>query len=303
MRSVAEAQQIIAKQVVPLLAQLVPLAPESLGLVLVEDVASDLEMPPFNKALMDGFAIRAMDLVDGAADLQVIEEVMAGQTPQQTIAPGQATRIMTGAPIPPGADTVVMIERCEVLEGSRVRIADVKAKPGQNVLSRGREMRVGEVVLKRGATLRPQEFGILATVGRSAVMAIPTPRVAILPTGDELVVATEKPGPGQIRNSNGPMLVAQVARAGGSPKPLGIAKDKVEHLRELVEEGLRSDVLLLSGGVSAGKLDLVPGVLAECGVQVLFHQVSMKPGKPAAQTRMVAAPWLAAASNTRAVEP
>ncbi len=280
MRSVAEAQKIIAEQVRSLPPQRVPLTPATLGLVLAEDVASDLEMPPFDKALMDGFAIRAGDLVDGVAELEIIEEVMAGQTPRKAVASGQATRIMTGAPIPDGADAVVMIERCELLECRRVRIADPKVKPGLSILPRGREMRVGEVVLQRGAKLRPQEFGILSTVGRSTVLAHPQPSVAILPTGDELVDAAEKPGPGQIRNSNGPMILALVARAGGSPRLLGIAKDRVEHLKELIEEGLKSDVLLLSGGVSAGKLDLVPGVLAECGVQALFHHVAMKPGKP-----------------------
>jgi molybdopterin molybdotransferase len=280
MRSVAEALKIIAEQTRPLPPEWTPLTPAASGLVLAEDVASDLEMPPFDKALMDGFAIRAEDLVDGVAELAIIEEVMAGQTPRKNLAKGQATRIMTGAPIPAGADAVVMIERCQMLESQRVRIADPKAKPGSSILPRGKEMRVGDVVLKRGARLRPQEFGILSTVGRSSAWVHPRPSVAILPTGDELVDATEKPGPGQIRNSNGPMILAQVVRAGGAPRLVGIAKDRVEHLRSLIEEGLNSDVLLLSGGVSAGKLDLVPGVLAECGVQTLFHQVSMKPGKP-----------------------
>ncbi len=280
MWSIAEAQKIIAEQARPLPPEVVPLSSAALGLVLAEDVASDLEMPPFDKALMDGFAIRFGDLKDGLAELEIIEEVTAGQTSRKAVEKGQATRIMTGAPIPSGADAVVMIERCESLEGQRVRIVDAKAKAGQNLLPQGREMRVGDVVLQAGARLRPQEFGILSTVGRSTVLAHPQPSVAILPTGDELVDASEKPGPGQIRNSNGPMLLAQAVRAGGSVKLLGIAKDRVEHLKELIEEGLKCDVLLLSGGVSAGKLDLVPGVLAECGVQALFHQVSMKPGKP-----------------------
>jgi molybdopterin molybdotransferase len=141
-------------------------------------------------------------------------------------------------------------------------------------------MRVGEVVLKAGTRLRPQEFGLLAAVGRANVKVQPAPRVAILSTGDELVDASAKPGPGQIRNSNGPMLVAQVARAGGVPHVLGIARDEPDHLRALITEGLQADMLILSGGVSAGKLDLVPGMLSELGVQALVHKVTMKPGKP-----------------------
>jgi molybdopterin molybdotransferase len=141
-------------------------------------------------------------------------------------------------------------------------------------------MRRGDVVLKAGSVLRPQEFGILATVGRTSVKVVLPPRVCVLSTGDELVEASEMPGPGQIRNGNGPMLTAQVLRAGGSPHFLGIARDRVEHLRPLIRQGLSSDVLLLSGGVSAGKLDLVPDVLRELGVEAKFHKVEMKPGKP-----------------------
>jgi molybdopterin molybdotransferase len=147
-------------------------------------------------------------------------------------------------------------------------------------MHRGREMRRGDTVLAAGAVLRPQEFGLLATVGRAAVRVHPAPRVAVLSTGDEVVEAPEAPGPGQIRNGNGPMLLAQVGRAGGLPRYLGIARDRLDSLRPLVEDGLRSSVLVLSGGVSAGKLDLVPGVLQELGVEAHFHKVAMKPGKP-----------------------
>jgi molybdopterin molybdotransferase len=141
-------------------------------------------------------------------------------------------------------------------------------------------MRQGEVVVAAGSVLRPQEFGVLATVGRSNVRVIRAPRVAVLVTGDELVEPDVRPGPGQIRNSNGPMLLAQVARAGGVPRYLGIARDTLDSLKSLIHEGLQSDVLLLSGGVSAGKLDLVPGVLLDAGVIAHFHKIEMKPGKP-----------------------
>jgi molybdopterin molybdotransferase len=162
----------------------------------------------------------------------------------------------------------------------RVVIEDRPPRPEQNILRRGREMQRGEVVLNAGAVLRPQEFGILATVGRTSVQAVPPPRVAVLPTGDEIVEASQLPGPGQIRNGNGPMLLAQVLRAGGSPWFLGIARDRIDHLRPLIRQGLEGDVLILSGGVSAGKLDLVPDVLRELGVEAKIQKVEMKPGKP-----------------------
>jgi molybdopterin molybdotransferase len=256
-----------------------PLA-SALGLVLAEDVASDLDMPPFDKSMMDGYAVRSADVAREGADLEVVEEIMAGMTPSHSIGAGQAARIMTGVPVPVGADTVVMIERTESLDGGkRVRIA-ASAKPGQNIQPRGRELRRNEPVLKTGVELRPQEIGLLATVGRAIVRAIPAPEVAILSTGDELVEASQVPGPGQSRNSNGPMLVAQVARTGARPRSLGIARDRTEDLKERIADGLRSSLLILSGGVSAGKLDLVPGVLTELGVTPHFHKVALKPGKP-----------------------
>jgi molybdopterin molybdotransferase len=173
-----------------------------------------------------------------------------------------------------------MVERCHSSDGVRVRIEDRSPSPGQNILPRGREMRRGDDVMHAGTPLRPQEFGVLATVGRTEALLHPTPRVAVLATGDEIVEASQTPSPGQIRNGNGPMLLAQVARAGGVPLALGIARDHHDSLRPLIEEGLRADVLLLSGGVSAGKLDLVPEVLRELGVRPHFHKIRMKPGKP-----------------------
>jgi molybdopterin molybdotransferase len=279
MLSVAEAQAKVLEQAGPLPPRTVPLDAGAVGLVLAEDIASDLNMPPYDKALMDGFAVQAHDLACGQAELTIIEEIMAGQTPQKTVTAGQATRIMTGAPIPAGADAVVVVERSQSLGNRRVRLED-QAKPGQNILPRGREMRKGEIILRAGAVLRPQEFGLLSSVGRTAALVHPAPTVAILSTGDEVVEASQVPGAGQIRNSNGPMLLAQVARAGGVPRYLGIARDRLDHLRPLVAEGLKHDILVLSGGVSAGQRDLVPDVLTELGVQAHFHKVAMKPGKP-----------------------
>jgi molybdopterin molybdotransferase len=278
--SVADAQAIVLREARPLAAAETPLTPAAFGLVLAADVTSDMDMPPHDKSMMDGYAVRRADLPGGRGVLRVVEEITAGQTPRHSLGAGEAARIMTGAPVPAGADAVVMVERTRLLDGGRVQIEDRPPEPGQNILRRGREMRAGEVVLSASSVLRPQEVGLLATVGRTSAMLVPAPRVAVLSTGDELVEAPAAPGPGQIRNSNGPMLVALAARAGAVPRPLGIGRDRLDSLRPLVEEGLRADVLVLSGGVSAGVLDLVPGVLAEAGVVAHFHKVAMKPGKP-----------------------
>src|SRR5438552_9590356 len=280
MLTVADAQQCVLDQVRPLSPVTARLDRSALGLVLTEDVISDVDMPPFAKALMDGYAVRAQDLSGGAGQVLVTEEITAGRTPTKAVGQGEAARIMTGAPLPEGADAVVMIERTQAAKDGRAQIADAALKPGQNIMPRGQEMRRGEAVVTAGTRLRPQEFGLLATLGRAAVSIHPAPQVAILSTGDEIVEPSVTPGPGQIRNSNGPMLVAQVTRAGGVPRYIGIAADHGESLRTLIAEGLRHDVLILAGGVSAGKLDLVPQALAEVGVRPLFHKVAMKPGKP-----------------------
>jgi molybdopterin molybdotransferase len=276
---VAEAQRRVLEHARAAAAETLPLH-SVLGLVLAEDVVSDVDSPPHDKALMDGYAVRSADLLDGRASLDVVQEITAGQVPRLPVHPGQAARVMTGAPVPDGADAVVMVERTRVLADGRVGVEDRPARPGQHILRRGTELRAGETVLKAGVRLRPQDVGLLATVGREQVAVVPPPHVAVLATGDELVEASLRPGPGHIRNSNGPMLEAQVVRAGGVPRPLGIAADHEDSLRPLIEQGLRTPVLLLSGGVSAGKLDLVPGVLAGLGVRPHFHKIEMKPGKP-----------------------
>jgi molybdopterin molybdotransferase len=279
MLDVSDAQAIVLRHSRPLAPLPTPLTPDALGRVLAEDVASDLDMPPYDKAMMDGYAVRSADLAAGSANLVVVEEITAGRTPAKALGPGQAASIMTGAPLPAGADAIVMVEHCEVLDEAHVRVPG-PAAPGSNVQPRARELKRGAVVLAAGAVLRPQEFGLLATVGRTAVRTHPAPRVAILATGDELVEPDRTPGAGQIRNSNGPMLLALAASAGASARYLGIAPDGVDELRALIREGLTADALILSGGVSAGTLDLVPGVLQESGVVAHFHKVRMKPGKP-----------------------
>ncbi|HEY7428834.1 MAG TPA: gephyrin-like molybdotransferase Glp [Gemmataceae bacterium] len=278
--NVAEARTIVLRHVRPLPPEPMALTSAALGLVLGTDVVSDLDMPPYDKSMMDGYAVRCADLPKGRGTLDVIEEITAGQVPRLALEEGAASRIMTGAPVPPGADAVVMVERTRLLDDDRIEISDRPPYPGQNILPRAAEMHRGDIVLPAGTVLRPQEFGVLATVGRTTVSVHPSPRVAILSTGDELVEPGQTPESGQIRNSNGAMLIAQVYRAGGAPRYLGIGRDDPACLRPLVCDGLKAHVLLLSGGVSAGKLDLVPGVLREAGVAAHFHKVEMKPGKP-----------------------
>ena len=262
-----------------------PLAPESralgesLGLTLAGQVLSDVDSPPFDKALMDGYAVRSEDIREAGTELTVIEEIMAGRVPTRSLEAGQATRIMTGAPIPDGCDAVVKVEETEST-GDTVRILAESARSEQNLIRRGTNMKCGEVVLEAGRTLRAQELSALAEMGSHQVSVRRRPAMAVLATGDELVPVSETPGPGQIRNSNETMLAAQIEQAGGAAVPLGIARDEREHLRERIAVGLQQDVLLLSGGVSAGKLDLVPSELAGAGVEQVFHKVRVKPGKP-----------------------
>jgi molybdopterin molybdotransferase len=282
MISVEQARQTVLAQAAPLPPRELPLA-DTLGLVLAQNIASDVDSPPHDKSLVDGFALRFADLDQGCGELKIIEEVMAGDVPCRSLQTGQSTRIMTGAPIPPGADTVVMVERATVVEDppyGRVSIEDRALVAGRNIMRRAASLSRGQQVLTAGRRIRAAEIGLLAEVGRAQVQVVPRPRVAILSTGNELVPADHTPAAGQIRNSNGPMLAAQVTEAGGESLLLGIARDEWDSLRQAIAEGLNANVLILSGGVSAGVLDLVPRALNELGVHQLFHKVNLKPGKP-----------------------
>ncbi|OWK46884.1 gephyrin-like molybdotransferase Glp [Fimbriiglobus ruber] len=281
MLDVAAALDIVLRFARPLKPEMTPLTPAALGRVLAKDVRADLDSPPFAKSMMDGYAVRTADLPSGAGELVVVEEIAAGAVPTKTVGAGQATALYTGAPVPAGADAVVMKERTEVLGGGRVRVADPAITSGKNIVPRAQEIRAGNVAVPSGTVLSPMALGLLAGVGRVDALTIPPARVGVLATGNELVEAPTVPGPGQIRNSNGPMLTAQASRAGGQPRYLGIGRDDETALRAVIREGLdTTDVLLLAGGVSAGKFDLVPDVLRGLGVETHFHHVRMKPGKP-----------------------
>jgi len=280
MLTVDQAWEQICQTVTPREPQLREL-PVAAGHVLAEDVVSAVDSPPFDKALMDGYAVRFADLADVPVDLRVVEEVTAGRTPQKPVGPGEATRIMTGAPLPDGADVVVRIEDTAFDDDSgQVTITVAPGESGANLARRGSAMRAGEPVLTAGRVLRAPEIGLLAELGQAQVPVRPCPEIAVLATGDELVPYSQDPGDGQIRNSNEPMLAVQIAQAGATARPLGIARDNRDDLLAAVRTGLESDILCLSGGVSAGKLDLVPSVLEEAGVREVFHKVAVKPGKP-----------------------
>ncbi|HEX4609268.1 MAG TPA: gephyrin-like molybdotransferase Glp, partial [Urbifossiella sp.] len=277
MLEVADALAEVLARVRPLPARPEPLGPGLVGRVLAADVTADRDAPPFDKSLRDGYAVRATDRFDG--ELRVIEEIPAGVIPHRSIGPGESARIFTGAPIPPGADAVVMQEDAAAA-GDRVRI-NLPPRPGQWVYRRGAEMRAGDVVVPAGTALTPAAVGVLAGVGRAEAPVYPAPRVAVVATGDELVGVGETPGPGQIRNTNGPTLTALATAAGAAATDHGIARDTRAALRATIAAALAgADVVLIAGGVSAGAFDLVPEVLEELGVTVHFHKVRMKPGKP-----------------------
>lgn len=245
------------------------------GRVLAEDVAADRDSPAVARSVRDGYAVRAADL---PGELRIIGEVRAGERFTGTVGAGQAVEIMTGAPMPAGADAVVMVEHTRRVNG-RAQI-DRPAEPGQFINPRGCEAAAGEVVLERGKRLDYSDVAMLAAFGRSRVLVYARPRVAIVATGDEIVEVDEKPEEFQIRNSNARSLAAQVERAGGEPQVLPVARDTVEHTREIVARGLAADLLLLSGGVSAGKYDVVEEVLAGLGAEFFFDRVLIQPGQP-----------------------
>ncbi len=279
MLEVADALAEVLRHTRPLKTESAALTTAAMGQVLAADIAADMDSPPFAKSLRDGYAVRAADCASPNTELRVIEEVPAGKVPTKAVGAGEASRIFTGAPIPDGADAVVMQEDAERI-GDKVRITDANVKPRQWVFAQGTEMKAGTVVLKAGTVINPAAFGVLASVGKTAVPTYPFPRVGVVVTGDELTEANAKPKTGQIRNSNGPMLTALAAR-GGLPRYFGIARDDFAVTKSLIGEGIdASDVVLIAGGVSVGDHDLVPGVLKELGVMTHFRQVRMKPGKP-----------------------
>ena len=255
---------------------------DALGRVLAQQVLADRDYPPFNRSTRDGYALRASE-ANAAAEtgktIRCVAEIKAGDSVTQALAPGTCVQIMTGAAVPPAADAVVMIEHTQ-REGDAVRV-ERETREGQNIVPRGSEAAEGERLLASGTRLGYVELALAAQVGAVELSCARKPRVAILSTGDEVVLAEQTPGPFQIRNSNSVSLAAQVRLAGGEPVPLGNAADTTGDLREKMAAGLREDVLVLSGGVSMGKYDLVETVLKQLGAEFFFDAVAIRPGKPA----------------------
>jgi molybdopterin molybdotransferase len=251
------------------------------GRVLAEPVTADRDLPPFPRSTRDGYAVRSADLSALPATLEVIGEIKAGERLDRipsNVGHGQTAAIMTGAPVPAGADAVVMVEY-STQRGQQIEITR-SVVPGENIVARGAEARAGAALLDRGLRLNDAAIALAASVGKSQLQLYKRPRVAVLTTGDEIVDVDAAPGPTQIRNSNSYSLSAQIQRAGGEPVLLPVAPDEAHGLRRLIEEGLKADLLLLTGGVSMGRYDLVEQVLSEMHAEFFFTGAKIQPGRP-----------------------
>ncbi len=249
---------------------------ESAGRVLARDVRADMSMPPFNKSAMDGFACRREDL---GRELEVTETIKAGDMPRERIGSGQCARIMTGAMVPEGADCVVMVEY--VKELSPGRIVFTGSKTADNIAIKGEDIKEGDVALKKGVLIKPQHIAVMASVGCVTPSVYKNPRVAVLNTGDEIVEPSTRPEGTCIRNSNGPQLVAQIMITGAVPDYMGIVADTPGATDKALKAALdSSDILLITGGVSAGDFDYVPSIIKKNGIEPEFEKVAVKPGRP-----------------------
>jgi molybdopterin molybdotransferase len=278
--TVNEALSAVLDRIFPLETETVDLL-DGLGRVAVEPAIAAGDLPPWNNSSMDGFAVRSADAAAAPAILRVVEEIPAGYIPRKSVGRDECSRIMTGGVLPEGADAVIRIEDTEMADPDHVRIREVVPRH-ENVRFRGEDVRSGDVVIGKNTLIGPAEIAMAAAVGLSRFRVVRRPRVGILATGDELVNPGERPGPGQIVDSNGSALCAQVTAAGGIPVRLGIARDDRADLHRKLRSSEGCHVLLVSGGVSVGKYDLVREVLAEMGCKLEFWKVAMKPGHPLA---------------------
>jgi molybdopterin molybdotransferase len=283
MISFEEALHKILSSIQPLGLEKVQLL-ESLGRIIGEDIYAKRDIPPLDNSAMDGYALRFEDIRESSKDhpvrLEVIEDLPAGFVSKKTIEKGQAIRIMTGAPIPKGADTVVPVEETRKEHGFTFILK--AASLGENIRRSGEDVKKGERVISKGDLIRPAEVGMLASVGRSSVLIYQKPLIAILCTGDELVDVDENLEESKIISSNSYTLAAQVKDCGAVPVQLGIARDRKEEIREKLRQGTRADVLISSAGVSVGDYDFAKDALSDLGMEMAFWQISMKPGKPLA---------------------
>ncbi len=249
---------------------------ESSGRILAEDVSSDINMPPFDKSAMDGFACRREDIDN---ELEVIEILPAGKVPKKSVGKNQCTKIMTGAIIPDGADCVIMVEYTENVGEYSIRFTHNHTN--NNICYFAEDIKEGELVLQKGIEIKPQHIAVMASVGCTNPLVSKQPKVGIISTGDELVEPQKYPASSQIRNSNGHQLVAQVGRVGAIPDYVGIAEDSEDVTYNTIEKTLKeNDIVLLTGGVSMGDFDFVPEIMIKCGVDIKFRSLAVKPGKP-----------------------
>jgi molybdopterin molybdotransferase len=270
-----EAYRIVMNEVRVLTSERVGMM-DSLGRILAEDVLSDIDMPPFNKSAVDGFACRQADL---HRDLEIIETIPAGKTPEHIITEGRCSRIMTGAMLPEGADCVVMVEDTLIVENGNMRASRRGNAP--NISIQGEDIKAGDLVLSAGTMIKPQHIAVLAATGTINPMVSKKVQIGILSTGDELVEPEHLPSAAKIRNSNAFQLSAQVTAAGAIPRYEGIAADTEGSLSALLSYSLdRNDVVILSGGVSMGDFDYVPKVMADLDIEILFKSVAIQPGRP-----------------------
>ena len=270
---------------------------EARGRVLAEIVLADRDFPPFPRATRDGYAVRAADVAHLPAVLRIVGQIRAGSAWERAtpLAAGEAAEIMTGAPAPPGSDAVVMVEYT-ARRGDSVEVQRGVAA-GENIVPAGAEAKQGAGLLKPGTRIAHAQIALAAGVGRTHLNVYRRPKVAILSTGDEVVDIAAEPGPNQIRNSNSYSLAAQVANAGGTPAQLPIAPDEAGALRRLLQQGLGSDLLLITGGVSVGKYDLVEQEVEKLGAEFVFTGVAIQPGRPAVLGRVGAVPFLGLPGN------
>ena len=269
-----ESVSIVMNSAITLEEESVPLQ-EACGRVLYRDVSSDIDIPPFNKSAMDGYACRSEDI---GRPLKVIETIPAGYTPQKTVGDGECSKIMTGGIVPEGADCVVMIEHTEIKDDL---VIVNKKSSDRNICYKAEDIQKGDRVLQKGTLVTPAEIAVLASVGCDPVPVSRKPVLGIIATGNELVQPSQEPKSAQIRNSNSYQLYSQIEQAGCKPVYLGIIEDSPEAIGAAIDQNISNvDIFLLSGGVSMGEFDYVPGVLQEKGFRLLFQKVAIKPGKP-----------------------
>lgn len=275
--TVAQAMAIIDSVPVQPRVERAPLSGAQ-GRWLAEDITADRDAPPFDKSQMDGYAVRCGDTAGAPVGLRIVGEIAAGSVADRPLEAGEAMAIMTGAPIPAGADGVVPVEETEIV-GGQVRIRK-PAVPGRYIAVRGSDVVAGQTVLRKGVLLDASQVAMAASVGAGHVLLFAKPRVAVLSTGDEIVQVEQTPGPTQIRNSNNPMLVALLRKLGCEVTDLGTAPDLPAEIRLTMEEGLAADVLFVSGGMSMGTHDYVPRIILDLGFEMKVAKLRIKPGKP-----------------------